>query len=176
MHRNQTGDEERELLQREADANRKAFPDHLARQTGSGADPESARLDAKSTDEERLLSGPADPRLNGHPRPRLVVKLQGQWLRDRPRQVEYLLHQGKLAASLVELESRADQEYEAALEGGVHQAIAAEIGAEVKRLPTETEEPMLPREKAPYGQAGPPGASQHPWPVRSTSRFGPTQG
>ena len=176
MHRNQTRDEERELLQREADASRKAFLDHLARQIGSGADPESARLDAKSTDEERLLSGPADPRLKGHPRPRTVVSLQEQWLRDRPRQVEYLQHQGKLVASLVELESRADQAYCEALEGGVHQAIAAEIGADVKRLPTEAAEPKLPKEKAPYGQAGPPGASQHSWPVRSTSRFGPTQG
>ena len=176
MHRSQTDDEKREALQRESDASMNAFLDHLAGRTGSGDDPEAARLAAKATYEERLLGGPADPRLKGHPRPRLVVSLQGQWLRDRPRQVEYLLHHGKLVACLVELESRADQAYTEALESGVHQAIAAGIGAEVKRLPGEAWEPRLPKEKAPYGQAGPPGASQHQSPVRSTSRFGPARG
>ena len=168
MYRGQTGDEERDALKREADASAKAFLDHLAGPTGSGVDPDTARLAAKATYEEMLLSGPNDPRLKGHPRPRLVASLQDQWLRDRPRQVEHLQHQEKLTPSLVELESRADQAYQEALEGGVMQAIAAGIAADVKRLPTEAEEPRLPKEKAPYGQAGEPGASQHPWPVTST--------
>ena len=149
MYRGQTADEALDALKREADASEKAFLDHLAGRTGSGVDPDAARLAATATYEERLLSGPNDPRL--------VVNLQAQWLRDRPRQVEYLQHVGELTASLVELESRADQTYQEALEGGVHQAIAAGIGADVKRLSSEAWEPRLPKEKAPYGQAGPPG-------------------
>ena len=39
--------------------------------------------------------------------------------------------------------------------------------ADVARLATEAAEPRLPAEKAPYGQAREPGASQHPWPVTS---------
>ena len=108
MYRGQTADEALDALKREADASEKAFLDHLAGRTGSRVDPVAARLAATATYEERLLSGPNDPRL--------------------------------------------------------------------KRLPSEAWEPQLPKEKAPYGQAGPPGASQHPWPVRSTSRFGPVRG
>ena len=165
MHRSLTCDEKRDAFKAEADASAKAFLDHLASRAGSGVAPKPARLAAYG---EKLLTGPADPRLKEHPRPRTVVRLQNQWLRDRPRQVEYLMHQGKLVASLVELESRADQAYLEALEGGVHQAIAAGLAADVKRLPTETAEPRLPKEKAPYGQARAPRASQHPWPVTST--------
>ena len=78
MYRGQTGDEERDALKREADASAKAFLDHLAGRTGSGVDPDTARLAAKATYEEMLLSGPNDPRLKGHPRPRLVASLQDQ--------------------------------------------------------------------------------------------------
>ena len=148
MHRSRTGDEKRDALKAEADASAKAFLDHLASRAAYG---------------EKLLTGPADPRLKGHPCPRTVVRLRNQWLKDRPRQVEYLQYLEKLTASLAELESHADQVYQEALEGGVHQVIAADV----KRLPTESSEPRLPRAKAPYGQAGPPGASQRPWPMGS---------
>ena len=57
---------------------------------------------------------------------------------------------------------------------GIAAAVEAAAGegrglsaADVERLATEAAEPRLPAEKAPYGQAREPGASQHPWPVTS---------